>query len=1482
MLDGLSREIQATREELKAALLKSTTQAAETAQKTEENNEQLKTLNDQLEKLVGKSLNVELEKLNKLLSKVTDTYVEQEKLMKKAADYGKSVKSTSKETKDLTQEIEKLDIAAKGSGDTVAKFGEKLGSFGSRAIDAAEKVIGGLADAYTKSNRQYFVDALRSARDVLFKRNEKVDAAAASTKATEEVKTKESPLFSIEKELKELPEVNDLQDLCKCICNCLGVNFKEVKKNETANTNTLIKKQSKWENFKGFFSKIGENIGRFTLDPLKNIFKKKTEEEKKTAKEASFEKWAMRAYKGANAGRAVGGALTRIVYDEKPVEKFLTMFSQGLAKASGGVFAFTGDLLELIPFVGGGLKSIMHALGGFSEGLINFVLQPLAEQVSIMSESLRSMFISTGAGFGTPVIEMPGGREFGETAKRSAEFATNMDNASRSLQMFGADAKDVDATFQSWGTVTQTLFKNFRRGIRDAKDLRAITRTSLATATMLGANADHTADLFADWHQKLGMSNKDLGIMQMQLVNIARNTGLFGDELVQVAKQSEQFLHNMRLAGTLTTTASRQVIELTARGKQTGTEAGTARLLETLTKTGLNRGGPQGMALASIGGGANFQLQQKALLGTLVNSEEDLREFGENLDKFGSGLLRAYIKLKPGEKFAEALERLNPNQLSLLSEVLQQYFGVSAKEFAILIDNVRKTSMSFDERLKEIKSSTRNEAAIRAMSTADLKKLFDTDKDLQERFNDELKKAGGDAGKAVDAMLKLAKLPTAIREQLEGQATFQQAKFREQELLLTTGATIMDDFNKIIAKEGSDFKSAFAEISQKKNYQQYFTAIGANLEDGGKAIEKSLMDQAKILQERATALEIPFEEIKPEDIAKAIAKAQGGDKKSLSLLANRIDGLRSAIALQAQAKADPVLDLTKEMRKIQADILSGLQQTLFVFVPLLTSFLKDLRSQPFWKAFNEGDITKGFELLGTYIKNIPTSIAKVFEDFKNLPPEVKKPIIDFAVGVAKGFFEAVGWTFETLGTALEQDSGKLGEFFNTLKKTLSETDWSKVGETIGKIAGVFETINVAGIIGAILAVEKFFANFLSILDAIKSKWKDITDLVEYVSVTLNPFLKSFNRIMTAVWKDLQNNMEIISKALAPISASITETWEKIGFGKLTKKFEGFVEGLWDTLKVQFIRGFAMLSLAFIGMIDTIISLMQKIKIGGLKIPGIDALREEFDNFGKTIKEASDAQEALERKRIASRTISEEGVSKFFTEEEAKKRLYGKGDLGGAGDREQREKILTAQLADPAKLRELVAKSPLAQRALETKDEKLTQEMIDQLEASTKWDKSNNEYLNNLQQIVILRKLAERGFNPGSIYVHDTHAQAKIEDMSDMLQAYMDNLEEAQALVRPIMPSSTIEEEMKRKNAELQGMNEGELGEVENNTRDTAISTRQMVGLLRRIAASLSNRGGNSLMDVPETLEDFVGEEVPAFDTGWKHGQQGRVVGLEYT
>jgi hypothetical protein len=805
-------------------------------------------------------------------------------------------------------------------------------------------------------------------------------------------------------------------------------------------------------------------------------------------KRIQSENMARRGDNWNESAKKIGTKIGNVLESEKPVQGLLQTIGEGTSRLTNTVittpFALLGGIIEhstipILSSLGPIISFFGQALGGLASGMVDLVLKPMIEQISTFGDQLQAMFTTTGATFATPTVDMGGppppgtGKDWNIIAKRAVEFSQQMDSASITAEKFKVTWMDVKETGADFAVIQKKMMDNFKKGIRDTKTLNVVTKVGLQTASAIGSSAEMTAELFADWHQKLGMNNADLYGMQRNMKDIAMSTGLFGDQLIEVARTSGKILSDMRMTGTLTTGAAKDVMELTARGKKTGTEQTTDRLLNVLSKGTIGSGDEQMNKLVKVAASMtnNMDLIMRAFKGgDILGDSKALRELTKGMEtrflQLAKDITPRNAGVQQAKTYQEALDAMSLQEKSFLSNFTKQEYGEGAEALNISLKNLVETSKSFDERLSDLNKSTVN-AKVRAMSVDEIQKKLSATPEVLAKFNEKMKEYSGDVGKSIEDTMKLATFPRELRSEFRGQLTVQQAEFQKQQLMISTSSNLFDALNKTLDKGTKGLNGSFTEVvSGNENFAQYLKSIGVkNLKNGGQAIEMAMNDQAKILRKRAKDLgdENLLDEIlpSPKEMANALAKAQKGGKGSADALKGLVERFAQAQGIlgeKGKEAADPMYELKKDIMVIKGYLLEMVTKYVHELYPMIKGFIDWIKEAPFWKAFQAGDYKKAFEELGKWLEELPAKwIDGVGAQFAALDINKVGGFSKFTASVTDVFFAFLKPLFQGAGAKIREWAPDLAAFFDQVKEIKWEEVAKKVREFAKSINDFFES-----------------------------------------------------------------------------------------------------------------------------------------------------------------------------------------------------------------------------------------------------------------------------------------------------------------------------------------------------------------------------------------------------------------------------------------
>ena len=278
--------------------------------------------------------------------------------------------------------------------------------------------------------------------------------------------------------------------------------------------------------------------------------------------------------------------------------------------------------------------------------------------------------------------------------------------ASASLGIYGQEEKfqeglaitekDRLKTGLSRREVDKAQLKNLARGIRETKILTKVTTAGGIAARLIGSEAEATNEFFADMHQHLKMDNFQLSTFAVGMHDIARTTGLTGQNLLEVAKNSEQFMKNMRNSGMFTATAAKNITHLMAEAKKSGTTR-TQRMLKPLTSGVQFMKGtdPQmtSFLAASAAASGNNSILGKLRGGTVMKDKGSIRQL--------TGGMEEMFKRITGHAMKD-FDSLTDEQKALANLRMENATGIEANAMKITIENYKRMGMSFSDRVDEL------------------------------------------------------------------------------------------------------------------------------------------------------------------------------------------------------------------------------------------------------------------------------------------------------------------------------------------------------------------------------------------------------------------------------------------------------------------------------------------------------------------------------------------------------------------------------------------------------------------------------------------------------------------------------------------------------------------------------------------------------------------------------------------------------------
>lgn len=292
-----------------------------------------------------------------------------------------------------------------------------------------------------------------------------------------------------------------------------------------------------------------------------------------------------------------------------------------------------------------------------------------------------------------------------------------------------------------------------RMGVKDQSLLKDITVATASAEKQLGLEAGALGDDFLKLHQEAGFTKGQINQTAKGMMDVARSSGLSGNELKKVMDSSKGILQNMKNATTLTADAIKNVNQVMAEAQKLGVTEQLSTLLNAAsssssiflkasseTKTLLFQ------AAGSVGRIADLQN------GVLLKSKTGMKELGMGMDN----ILKRF-----GVDGVDAIENMSDEAKARLNIQLQSVYKMDLGEFMRSAKALKDGARGYGERLKEIdeqlKKNGNTQLDIEAKKQAEIKKsalLQEASSGLINVFEESLKGAGGGAAGMQKAMEK--------------------------------------------------------------------------------------------------------------------------------------------------------------------------------------------------------------------------------------------------------------------------------------------------------------------------------------------------------------------------------------------------------------------------------------------------------------------------------------------------------------------------------------------------------------------------------------------------------------------------------------------------------------------------------------------------------------------------------------------------------
>lgn len=645
---------------------------------------------------------------------------------------------------------------------------------------------------------------------------------------------------------------------------------------------------------------------------------------------------------------------------------------------------------------------------------------------------------------------------FSGAVRDATEFRVEMRELAFQTQGITGDLRDLQAEFANLGNsivsetgksvdVLQKVYiKNLKKGFQDNKAGLKVMKSGLYLSTMIGSEAEQTADMFGEWHRTLRLSSEQMDTMAFNMKEVARNTGITGDELVGAMKSSEGLLKNLRNQGNLTTSSAKALIEIMAEAKKSGTEESTGRIMDVLTSTNklLDADSKTKSFVYSMAGAMGKGATDKALSGTLMESRADRAGFADQMmvmfKKFSNGAINSL----------EDFDKLDATQKRNLTLMLRSK-GLEIDQAKELYKQLKKSSAPMKDRISELDQ------------IANSKFATDEEKKLAKRKKDDIY-----LSKGMDSLSKLREKSSKMGLDKAFEELAKDKNFTEE---------LNQDFPEMYGALTDSMKRQFGLSGTEKQVKSQMSNM-----DMGQKFQLSGLISAQKTAELAKEKGIEYKDFSQE-MSKAI---QNKDSKAFGEAYDSFIAERKKLDTQLEADTDPTKALAKSMTELNETIRKYTSSLVGGFIDLvgplgLLAFQIALLTTSMYQTFGKDVFGK---LLGGMTLG---NLAGRFDKFAGSVASSDK--------VKDGMFKKFFQTYQNARTpSTDSRMMDIAEFRKLRRQGMSPIDAKRHVEKMGgfsKGKGVMSSLMdsfkglgddiIRGFKGAFKSTKLFFSSFLT-------------------------------------------------------------------------------------------------------------------------------------------------------------------------------------------------------------------------------------------------------------------------------------------------------------------------------------------------------------------------------------------------------------------
>ncbi len=293
----------------------------------------------------------------------------------------------------------------------------------------------------------------------------------------------------------------------------------------------------------------------------------------------------------------------------------------------------------------------------------------------------------------------------GDLGQKEIELQRLVRQAAYEVQGITGDARGLQQAFADVGlSVAETgvnrtkyfeeYIKSFRAGVKDIKTLRELTKQTLGVEKLLGLEAGQLTEYFRDLNLSGKLNLAQTAAVSRSMVDVARSTGLAGENLKKAVDTSKAFTDNMIKAATFTAASAKNILEIVANAQKLGVGEKTGELLKAATSTNelIKRSSAQVQSFLYNAAGQVGKIQDLQF-GIITRSKNGIKELAKGMEKTLQGF---------GIRSLEEIENLTDERKFQLNLQLESAFGMELGEIQRVVESFKESGKGLSDQLETL------------------------------------------------------------------------------------------------------------------------------------------------------------------------------------------------------------------------------------------------------------------------------------------------------------------------------------------------------------------------------------------------------------------------------------------------------------------------------------------------------------------------------------------------------------------------------------------------------------------------------------------------------------------------------------------------------------------------------------------------------------------------------------------------------------